>query len=121
MAVYALAGLPVLQRIVEGLWLQCGPQMPTPPADAPCAPRRQAPHPHHAVLRALRKRDAELARRGIHDAIARATAPVLARLRECERAVAPTRAKVALEAPLEATVRRGAGQAGRERHDSLTV
>jgi len=80
MAVYALAGMPVLQRIVESLWLQCGPLMKALQTHALGQPRKQ--HPHHMVMRGLRKHDGDVARRGIHDEIERTSAPILAYLRE---------------------------------------
>jgi DNA-binding GntR family transcriptional regulator len=80
MAVYALAGMPVLQRMVEGLWLQCGPLMKALQTHALGQPRKQ--HPHHLVLRGLRKRDGDVARRGIEEEIERTSAPILAYLRE---------------------------------------
>lgn len=63
MALCALAGMPVLARIVEGLWLQCGPlnaglmqvRFLHQPED----------HPHHEVIRALRRQDSALARLAI--------------------------------------------------------
>ena len=76
----ALARMPVLQRMVEGLWLQCGPLMRALHTHALAQPRRQ--HPHHAVLRGLRKNDGELARKGVEEEIERTTAPILAYLRE---------------------------------------
>lgn len=90
MAVYALAHMPVLQRMVEGLWLQCGPLMKALQTHALAQPRKQ--HPHHLVLRGLRKRDGEVARRGVEEEIARTSAPILAYLRECSAiAEAPAR------------------------------
>jgi len=80
MEVYALARMPVLQRMVEGLWLQCGPLMRALQTHALAQPRKQ--HPHHLVLRGLRKGDGELARKGIEDEIERTAAPILAYLRE---------------------------------------
>ena len=80
MSIYALADMPVLLRMVESLWLQCGPLMKALQTHAMGQPRKQ--HPHHMVLRGLRKRDGEVARRGIHDEIERTTAPILAYLRE---------------------------------------
>lgn len=87
MALYALAGMPVLARMVEGLWLQCGPLMRALQTHPLGQPRRQ--HPHHQVLRGLRKRDGEVARRGIEDEIERTTAPLLAYLRERSGAAQP--------------------------------
>lgn len=93
MAVYALADMPVLQRMVEGLWLQCGPLMKALQTHVLAQPRKQ--HPHHLVLRGLRKRDGEIARRGVEEEIARTSAPILAYLRErsaiAQAAEAPTR------------------------------
>ncbi|MBS0428860.1 MAG: GntR family transcriptional regulator [Proteobacteria bacterium] len=80
MEVYALARMPVLQRMVEGLWLQCGPLMRALQTHALAQPRRQ--HPHHLVLRGLRKGDGDVARKGIEDEIERTAAPILAYLRE---------------------------------------
>jgi DNA-binding GntR family transcriptional regulator len=80
MEVCALAGMPVLQRMVEGLWLQCGPLLKALQTHALGQPRKQ--HPHLMVLRGLRKHDGDAARRGIHDEIDRTTAPILAYLRE---------------------------------------
>ncbi|WP_431153208.1 GntR family transcriptional regulator [Acidovorax facilis] len=85
MAVYALAGMPILQRIVESLWLQCGPLMKALQTHALDDPRKQ--HPHHMVMRGLRKHDAEVARRGIHEEIERTAAPILVYLRERAAAV----------------------------------
>jgi hypothetical protein len=65
-------------------------------------PRKQ--HPHHMVLRGLRKHDAEVARRGIHDEIARTGAPILAYLREQQDEAAP------VPGPVAARGRRTAGQ-----------
>lgn len=80
MDVYALADMPVLQRMVEGLWLQCGPLMKALQTHGLAQPRKQ--HPHHLVLRGLRKHDGEVARRGVQEEIERTTAPILAYLRE---------------------------------------
>lgn len=78
--VCALAGMPVLLRMVEGLWLQCGPLFKALQTHALDQPRKQ--HPHLMVLRGLRKHDGDVARRGIHDEIDRTTAPILVYLRE---------------------------------------
>lgn len=80
MAVYALADMPVLLRMVEGLWLQCGPLMKALQTHAIGQPRKQ--HPHHMVIRGLRKHDPEVARRGVQEEIERTAAPILAYLRE---------------------------------------
>ena len=59
----ALSGMPVLARIVEGLWLQCGP------LNAGLKEIRflhqPEEHPHHEVIRALRRQDGALARLAI--------------------------------------------------------
>lgn len=102
MEVYALADMPVLQRIVESLWLQCGPLMKALQTHAMGQPRKQ--HPHHMVLRGLRKHDGEVARRGILDEIARTSAPILAYLREQQDEATPVPGTVA------ARSRRSAGQ-----------
>lgn len=80
MEVYAIARMPVLLRMVEGLWLQCGPLMKALQTHPIGQPRKQ--HPHLMVLRGLRKRDGDVALRGVHDEIERTTAPILAYLRE---------------------------------------
>jgi len=90
MAVYALADMPVLQRMIEGLWLQCGPLMRALSTHAMGQPRKQ--HPHHRVLRGLRKNDADTARQGVEEEIERTTAPILAYLRERSGTAAPSRA-----------------------------
>lgn len=90
MAVYALAEMPVLQRMVESLWLQCGPLMRALQTRPMTQPRKQ--HPQLQVLRGLRKGDSEVARKGIEEEIERSTAPILAYLRELGTAPAvPTR------------------------------
>jgi DNA-binding GntR family transcriptional regulator len=55
-----LAGMPVLARLVESLWMQCGPTLRL----CYVVPGGQDParHAHLAVLEALRRRDAEAAR-----------------------------------------------------------
>lgn len=80
MGVYELARMPVLLRMVEGLWLQCGPLMKALDTHAMSKPRKQ--HPHLAVLRGLRRADPELARQGIVEELERTTQPILAYLRE---------------------------------------
>lgn len=79
LGVYALADRPVLLRIIEGLWLQCGPLLKALD-DHPLA-RSRKQHPHLSVLRGLRRGDAELARDGIRDEIERSTQPIVAFLR----------------------------------------
>lgn len=62
-ALSSMAGMPVLSRIIEGLWLQCGP------LNAGIKEIRflhhPDEHPHHDVIRALRARDGALARLAI--------------------------------------------------------
>lgn len=92
MGVYRLARMPVLLRMVEGLWLQCGPLMKVLDGEPMGRSRKQ--HPHLTVLRGLRRADAELARQGIHDEVERTTQPILDRLRQADpvRAVRTARA-----------------------------
>lgn len=90
LAVYALAGKPVLLRMIEGLWLQCGPLMRALQTRPMAEPRRQ--HPHQRVLRGLRKADADTARAGIEEEIERTMAPILAYLHEQQSATAGTTA-----------------------------
>ena len=80
MGVYQLAQMPVLLRMVESLWMQCGPLMKAFDSHALSKPRKQ--HSHLLVLRGLRRADSELARRGIHEDLERTSQPVLAYLRE---------------------------------------
>jgi DNA-binding GntR family transcriptional regulator len=63
MSLCALAGMPVLLRLVEGLWLQCGPLN----AGLKSVRFLHQPeeHPHHDVIRALRRGDGALARLAI--------------------------------------------------------
>lgn len=58
-----LAGMPVLLRLVEGLWLQCGPLN----AGLKSIRFLNGPeeHPHHDVIRALHRGDGALARLAI--------------------------------------------------------
>lgn len=85
MEVYAIAGRPVLLRMIEGLWLQCGPLMNALQTHPIGKPRKQ--HPHQAVLRGLRRNDAAMARLGIEDEVNRTAGPILAYL--AERAALP--------------------------------
>jgi DNA-binding GntR family transcriptional regulator len=59
-ALAGLAAMPVLARLVESLWMQCGPTLRLLYAGED----RQPPgsHPHLALLEALRRRDPEAAR-----------------------------------------------------------
>ncbi len=74
-----LARMPVLQRIVESLWLQCGPLM-TALQQVPTI-RRGARHPHYTVLRGLKTHDADLARRGLHEDILQSSEPLITYLK----------------------------------------
>ncbi len=68
MALCTLAGMPVLQRMVEGLWLQCGPLN----AGLKSIRFLHQPeeHPHHDVIRALGQGDGALARLAVQRDIA---------------------------------------------------
>lgn len=63
MEICALSGMPVLARIIEGLWLQCGPLH----AGLGRVRFLHHPdqHPHHDIIRALRQQDGALARLAI--------------------------------------------------------
>jgi DNA-binding GntR family transcriptional regulator len=84
MTTCALAEMPVLLRIVEGLWLQCGPlnfalkQMRFL--------HRPEEHPHNAVIRAMRERDPMLARLAIQRDISVYSDALLRRLPEINAA-----------------------------------
>ncbi|MDJ0390804.1 GntR family transcriptional regulator [Roseomonas sp. E05] len=80
MEICALSGMPVLTRIIEGLWLQCGPLH---------AGLRQVrflhhpdAHPHHEVIRALREQDGALARLAVQRDISVYAEVLLRRLPE---------------------------------------
>ncbi|WP_374519406.1 GntR family transcriptional regulator [Hydrogenophaga sp.] len=79
MGVYQLARMPVLLRMVEGLWLQCGPLMRALDRFPMAKPRKQ--HPHLAVLRGLRRAEPEAARQGILEELERTTQPILTYLK----------------------------------------
>lgn len=84
MTTCALAEMPVLLRIVEGLWLQCGPlnfalkQMRFL--------HKPEEHPHNAVIRAMRERDPTLARLAIQRDISVYSDALLRRLPEINAA-----------------------------------
>ena len=83
------AGLPVLARMVERLWLVIGPTI-NPPRCAP--PKRAARrHPHETILDGLRQRDPDLARRGMEDDIMGCSQAVIDLLRAEEGQTAVTR------------------------------
>ena len=78
MAVCALAGMPVLQQIVENLWLRCGPLN-----FALLSMRflhRPEEHPHNEIIRALRDGDGALARLAMQRDIAVYADAILRRL-----------------------------------------
>ncbi len=60
---WSLAEMPVLARIIEGLWLQCGPL--NAGLKAIRFLHQPEEHPHHEVIRALRLQDGALARLAI--------------------------------------------------------
>lgn len=60
---WSMAEMPVLFRIIEGLWLQCGP-LSAGLKDIRFLHQPEE-HPHHEVIRALRQRDGALARLAI--------------------------------------------------------
>ncbi|WP_426955067.1 GntR family transcriptional regulator [Muricoccus radiodurans] len=64
-ALIEAAALPVLARLVEGLWMQCGPTLRL--CYVVPAPQDPARHAHVSLLDALRRRDSRAAR----DALAR--------------------------------------------------
>ena len=68
MALCALAAMPLLLRLVEGLWLRCGPL--NAGLKAIRFLHRPEEHPHHDVIRALRQGDGALARLAIQRDIA---------------------------------------------------
>lgn len=68
MELCALSGMPVLQQIVEGLWLRCGPLN-----FALTSMRflhRPEEHPHNEIIRGIRARDGALARLAVQRDIA---------------------------------------------------
>lgn len=70
-----LSDMPILSRMVENLWLKCGPMMNAFVDFPPPAPRRR--HPHLDVLRGLRNRDPALAKASIQDDISTSSEPIL--------------------------------------------
>lgn len=60
---WSMAEMPVLSRIIEGLWLQCGPL--SAGLKAVRFLHQPEEHPHHDVIRALRQQDGALARLAI--------------------------------------------------------
>lgn len=88
MDVYRLARLPVLLRMIESLWLRCGPLMRALETRPLADPRKQ--HAHHLVLRGLRRGDPELARQGIVEEVERTTGAILDYLGEQSGSPPPT-------------------------------
>lgn len=86
MGLYRLAGRPVLMKMIESLWLQCGPLLHALERHGIDEPRRQ--HPHLAVIRGLRRADGDITRRGVQEEIERTTAPMLRYLGEQDKALA---------------------------------
>lgn len=89
MDICALANMPVLARIIEGLWLQCGPLhgglrkvrfLHHPDA-----------HPHNDIIRALREQDGALARLAIQRDISVYAEVLLRRLPEINVGALPRR------------------------------
>jgi DNA-binding GntR family transcriptional regulator len=72
--------MPRLVRVVESLWTQSGPFLNFLYGDPETDARTKAPHAHTLVIDALRKRDAEAARRAIADDIIAGGAGLVRRL-----------------------------------------
>lgn len=60
-ALYRLARMPVLYRLIEGLWVQIGPVL-TRLHDRMERPNPEFQHPHELIVRAMRQGDATSAR-----------------------------------------------------------
>jgi DNA-binding GntR family transcriptional regulator len=84
MELCALAGMPVLLRMIEGLWLQCGP------LNAALLTvrflHRPEDHPHHEVIRGIRLGDGALARLAVQRDISLYANALLRRLPEINAA-----------------------------------
>jgi DNA-binding GntR family transcriptional regulator len=65
-----IAGMPVLLRLVELLWLQCGPLMHGMTRWPVAKPKQ---HPHVTLIKALKARDGAMARTAIQQDIMMAT------------------------------------------------
>ena len=63
-SVYRLARMPVLYRIIEGLWVQIGPVL-TRLYNQVDAGSVELEHPHDVMIRAIRGRDAPAARQAL--------------------------------------------------------
>lgn len=87
MMLCTIARMPVLLRLIEGLWLQCGPLN----AGLKTIRFLHQPeeHPHHDVIRALRRQDGALARLAIQRDISVYADALLRRLPSLNAAQAP--------------------------------
>ena len=74
-----LSGLPVLMKMVEGLWLQCGPLLNHFYAGGSVWPEKM--HPHLRVIGGLKERDGRATRLAIATDIVEGAKPILAKLR----------------------------------------
>ncbi len=87
MAVCEAAGQPVLKRIIEGLWLQCGPLQAGLALVRARQPRDK--HPHLEVIRAFRQRDGALARLAMQRDVALYAEELIRRLPELNSSLSP--------------------------------
>ncbi|ONG56650.1 hypothetical protein BKE38_05540 [Pseudoroseomonas deserti] len=87
MGLCAIAAMPVLTRIIEGLWLQCGPLH----AGLSRVRFLHHPdlHPHNDVIRGLRRRDGALARLAVQRDISVYAEVLLRRLPEINLGALP--------------------------------
>jgi DNA-binding GntR family transcriptional regulator len=76
--------MPVLLRLVEGLWLQCGPLNAA--MRAMRFLHRPEDHPHHEVIRGIRLGDGALARLAMQRDISLYSDALLRRLPEINAA-----------------------------------
>lgn len=74
---YGAAGSQVMLPVVESLWMQVGPHLNQIFRTSPKA-TTTADHHHVALMRALRRQDAQAAARAIHDDLADAADTILA-------------------------------------------
>jgi DNA-binding GntR family transcriptional regulator len=80
MQLCSLAGMPVLLRMIEGLWLQCGPL--NAGLQRMRFLHRPEDHPHHEVIRGIRQKDGALARLAVQRDITLYADALLRRLPE---------------------------------------
>jgi DNA-binding GntR family transcriptional regulator len=66
-AVLRLADLPILEGIVENMWVLMGPFLRIFHVRTPRRQLSEGEHKHHEILAALRRRDAAAARRAMED------------------------------------------------------